>query len=40
MTEKGRQVSPPSSERKSPCGEVPAYQTPGSFAWQGVTQKV
>jgi hypothetical protein len=33
------QVSPPSSERNSPCGDAPAYQTPGSLAWPGVSQK-
>ncbi len=38
--ENGRHVSPPSSERKSPCGEVPAYQTSGSFACAGVSQNV
>ena len=29
------QVAPPSSERNSPCGDVPAYQTPGCDAWPG-----
>ena len=38
--ENGAQVTPPSSERNSPCGEVPAYQTSGSLAWAGVSQKV
>ena len=33
-------MTPPSSERNRPCGEVPAYQTPGSLAWPGVSQKV
>ncbi len=33
-------VTPPSSERNRPCGDVPAYQTPGSLAWPGVSQKV
>jgi hypothetical protein len=28
MHENGAQVTPPSAERNSPCGEVPAYQTP------------
>src|SRR5512143_1389344 len=40
MVENGDQVTPPSSERNSPCGEVPAYQTPGSLACAGVSQKV
>jgi hypothetical protein len=40
MLEKGDQVDPPSSERKSPCGEVPANQTPGCEACPGVSQKV
>ena len=35
MMENGSQVSPPSSERNSPCGEVPAYQAFGSLAWHG-----
>ncbi len=39
MMENGSQVSPPSSERNSPCGEVPAYHAFGSFAWHGVSQK-
>src|SRR5678815_5992937 len=34
------QVTPPSSLRNRPCGEVPAYQTPGSLPWAGVSQKV
>src|SRR5262249_18345471 len=38
--ENSLKVSPPSSLRNSPCGEVPAYQTPGSFAPAGVSQKV
>src|SRR3990167_5834183 len=38
--ENGSQVSPPSSERNSPCGEVPAYHALGSFAWHGVSQNV
>ena len=33
-------VAPPSVERNSPCGDVPAYQTPGSRAWPGVSQNV
>ncbi len=40
MPENGAQVTPPSSERNRPCGEVPAYQTSGSLAWPGVSQKV
>jgi hypothetical protein len=36
----GPQVSPPSSERKRPWGEVPAYQIPGWERWPGVSQKV
>src|SRR5258706_11167925 len=40
MIENGCQLSPPSSDRNRPCGEVPAYQTPGSFACAGVSQKV
>jgi hypothetical protein len=32
------QVAPPSAERNSPCGEVPAYQTPGSVGMSGVSQ--
>src|SRR5207253_1695526 len=31
-------VSPLSSVRNSPCGEPPAYQTPGSEACPGVSQ--
>jgi len=38
--ENGAQVTPPSSERKRPCGEVPAYQTPGWLAWAGASQNV
>ncbi len=30
--ENGSQVTPPSSERNSPCGEVPAYHAFGSPA--------
>ena len=30
-----RHVAPPSSERNNPCGEVPAYQTPGCDTWPG-----
>jgi hypothetical protein len=33
-------VTPPSSERNSPCGDVPAYQTFGSLACPGVSQNV
>ncbi len=40
IEEKGSHVTPPSSERKSPCGEVPAYQDPGSLGWPGVSQNV
>ena len=40
MLENGSQLTPPSSERNRPCGEVPAYQTFGSFAWAGVSQNV
>ena len=36
----GAQVTPPSSERNRPCGEVPAYQVSRSLAWSGVSQKV
>ena len=36
----GSQLEPPSSDRKSPCGEVPAYQEPGFDGWPGVSQKV
>ena len=32
MPENGSQVTPPSSERNRPCGEVPAYHAPGSEA--------
>jgi hypothetical protein len=38
--ENGAHVTPPSSERNSPCGEVPAYQTPARSAWPGVSQNV
>ena len=34
----GAQVSPASSLRNSPCGLPPAYQTPGSSGWPGVSQ--
>ena len=40
MEENGFQLTPPSSERNSPCGEVPAYHTFGSDAWAGVSQNV
>jgi hypothetical protein len=30
--------SPPSTDRNNPAGALPAYQTPGSEAWPGVTQ--
>ncbi len=40
MVENGSQVTPPSSERNRPWGEVPAYQTFGSLACAGVSQKV
>ena len=40
MFENGAHVTPPSSERNSPCGEVPAYQTSGSLACAGVNQNV
>src|SRR5258708_24683605 len=33
------QVAPPSAERNSPWGETPAYQTPGSLACPGVSQR-
>ena len=33
-------VAPPSSERNKPCGDVPAYQTPGCEACPGVSQNV
>ena len=36
----GAQVTPPSSERNRPCGEVPAYQVSRSLACPGVSQKV
>src|SRR5574338_709561 len=32
MLEYGAHVRPPSSERKRPCGDVPAYHTPGCEA--------
>jgi hypothetical protein len=34
------QLAPLSAERNSPCGDVPAYQTPGSLAWPGASQNV
>ena len=34
----GAHVSPPSSLRKRPCGDPPAYQTPGSSRWPGLNQ--
>ncbi|MCY1514787.1 hypothetical protein D9M68_493390 [compost metagenome] len=34
----GSHVAPWSVLRNSPCGEVPAYQAPGSLAWPGVSQ--
>src|SRR5678809_1203360 len=40
MVENGAHVTPPSSERNNPCGDVPAYQTLGSLACAGVSQKV
>src|SRR5688572_6568631 len=40
MDENGAQVTPPSSERNRPCGEVPAYHTLGSLACAGVNQNV
>ena len=33
-------VAPPSAERNSPCGDVPAYHTPGCDACPGVSQNV
>jgi len=38
MYENGSHVTPPSMERKSPCGEVPAYHRPGSLGCPGVSQ--
>src|SRR5262249_42598843 len=38
--ENGDQLTPPSSERNSPCGDVPAYQTSGWLACPGVSQNV
>jgi hypothetical protein len=32
------QLAPPSVERNKPCGEVPAYQTPGSDACPAASQ--
>ena len=40
MLEYGAQVTPPSSERNRPWGDVPAYQTLGSFECAGVSQNV
>ena len=40
MDENGAQLTPPSSERNKPCGEVPAYQTFGALAGPGVSQNV
>jgi hypothetical protein len=37
--ETGAQLTPPSSLRNSPFGDVPAYQTSGSAAVDGVSQK-
>ena len=34
----GSHVSPPSSVRNRPCGDPPAYQTPGSLLCPGVSQ--
>ena len=36
----GSQLTPPSSDRNSPCGDVPAYQVSRSLAWPGVSQNV
>ena len=36
----GAHVAPPSSDRKSPWGEVPAYHVSSSLGWPGVSQKV
>ena len=36
----GSQVTPPSPEWNSPCGDEPAYQVPGRPGWPGVSQKV
>src|SRR6266540_2402859 len=38
--ETGCHVTPPSSDRKRPWGEVPAYHVPASLAWPGVSQNV
>ena len=35
----GSQVTPPSCERNSPAGELPAYHVAVSDAWPGVSQK-
>src|SRR5260370_35589825 len=40
IMENGLQVTPPSSYRNSPCGEVPAYLPPGWLAWPGLSQHV
>ena len=40
MQENGAQLRPPSGERNRPCGEVPAYQTSGSLACAGASQKL
>src|SRR5882757_9922657 len=40
IPEKGSHLTPPSSERNSPCGDVPAYHESGSLAWPGVSQNV
>src|SRR6266436_2213582 len=40
IPEKGSHVTPPSSERNSPCRDVPAYHESGSLAWPGVSQNV
>ena len=40
MPENGAQLTPPSSERNRPCGDVPAYQVSRSPAWPGVSQNV
>jgi hypothetical protein len=40
IPENGSHEMPPSAERKSPCGEVPAYHAPGSAARPGVSQNV
>jgi len=40
MPATGFHVSPPSSLRKRPCGDVPAYQVRFSLACPGVSQNV